>query len=144
MQNEYDKDLVRWAQTQSELIKSGQLDRLDLVNIAQEIESLAKTERRRATDLLVELLSALLTWQVQPLASEQAALEIQYVRLELSFALQDSPSLKCVFIEPDYFSKAWQRAILQAQIKSGLERESFPAQCEWEIEQILNSHWWPA
>ncbi|MFT0727545.1 DUF29 family protein, partial [Synechococcus sp. F70.1] len=42
----YERDFYAWTQEQAALLRSGQLERLDRVHLAEEIEALGRQERR--------------------------------------------------------------------------------------------------
>jgi hypothetical protein len=52
----YDRDFYAWANEQAALLRAGKLDAADIAHIAEEIESMGKTEKRE----LVSRLSVLL------------------------------------------------------------------------------------
>ena len=64
--NLYEHDFYDWANTQAALLRSGKLEAADIENIAEEIESMGKGERRELENRLVVLLLHLLKWQFQP------------------------------------------------------------------------------
>ena len=51
---------------QATLLREGQLSRADIENIAEEIESMGKSERRELVNRLTVLLTHLLKWLYQP------------------------------------------------------------------------------
>ena len=62
----YDGDVVAWAYEQAALLRSGRLEQIDRLNIAEEIEDVAKSEHRELANRLTVLLCHLLKWQFQP------------------------------------------------------------------------------
>jgi len=62
----YDRDFMEWTQTMARLLREGHLDQIDIENIAEEIESLGKRDRREVTRRLEVLLMHLLKIQYQP------------------------------------------------------------------------------
>jgi hypothetical protein len=56
-------------------------------------------------------------------------------------ALKDSPSLK-PYLE-DILAEAYTRALKQALAETGLPADTFPAECDYEIAQILNDDFLP-
>jgi len=62
----YDADFYAWTLEQSNLLKSGQLQKLDIENLVEEIESLGKQQRRELRNRLGILIGHLLKWQYQP------------------------------------------------------------------------------
>ena len=57
MNTSYESDVVAWAKEQAALIRSGHFDKLDLINIAEEIEDVGKSEQRELASRMAVLLS---------------------------------------------------------------------------------------
>jgi hypothetical protein len=62
----YDSDFFAWANEQASLLRAGKLSSADIENIAEEIESMGKSEKRELVSRLTILLLHLLEWQSQP------------------------------------------------------------------------------
>lgn len=62
----YDRDFYAWSREQAELLRSGKLAEADIENIAEEIDSMGRTEKRELISRLTVLLLHLLTWRFQP------------------------------------------------------------------------------
>ena len=64
----YETDFYLWTQQQAALLRQGPFNRvdLDLANIAEEIESMGKSDRRAIESHLFVILLHLLKWQFQP------------------------------------------------------------------------------
>ena len=56
----YDTDFYAWANEQAALLRSGNLSAADIENIAEEIESMGKSEKRELVNRLTVLLLHLL------------------------------------------------------------------------------------
>jgi hypothetical protein len=52
----YDRDFYAWANEQAALLRAGQLSLADVQNIAEEIESMGRTEKRELVSRLTALL----------------------------------------------------------------------------------------
>ncbi len=61
----YDRDFFAWANEQAALLREGKLEEADLESIAEEIESMGKTEKRELISRLTVLLLHLLKWRYQ-------------------------------------------------------------------------------
>ena len=61
----YERDFYAWANEQAALLRSGNLSAADIENIAEEIESMGKSEKRELVNRLAVLLMHLLKWQYQ-------------------------------------------------------------------------------
>ena len=62
----YDQDFLAWSRQQADLLRAGDLARADIEHIAEEIESLGRTEKRELISRLAVLLLHLLKWRYQP------------------------------------------------------------------------------
>ncbi len=58
----YDRDFYAWANEQAGLLRAGRLTDVDIAHIAEEIESLGKSEKRELVGRLAVLLLHLLKW----------------------------------------------------------------------------------
>ena len=94
-QTSIDDDFALWAAEQGALLREGKLDRADLENVAEEIESLGRSGRYEIVSRMEVLLTHLLKWQFQPAKrsnSWRATLLEQ--RTRIADVLKESPSLK--------------------------------------------------
>ena len=62
----YDTDYVAWLEEQVAHLRAGRLAALDVENVAEELESLMKSERRQLENRLEVLIHHLLKWDHQP------------------------------------------------------------------------------
>ncbi len=62
----YDEDVVAWANEQARRLRAGEFHRLDIEHIADEIESVGKTEQQELVNRMAVLIAYLLKWQYQP------------------------------------------------------------------------------
>lgn len=66
MGNLYDTDIAAWASEQAALLRGRQWSALDIENIAEEIDSVGRTEKRELGSRMTVLLAHLLKWQPNP------------------------------------------------------------------------------
>ena len=66
MSDLYDTDFHEWAETQAALLRSRSANALDWDNLAEEIESLAKSDGREVANRLLLICQHLLKWEYQP------------------------------------------------------------------------------
>jgi hypothetical protein len=138
----YDSDFYAWANQQAALLRAGRLTEADIENIAEEIESMGRSERRELVNRLAVLLHHLLKWQHQPLfrgASWRLTVEEQRYRLEDH--LKDNPSLKSQI--PQSTREAYRLAMVRALRETGFDRGTFPDDCPYTFEQAMNAEFWP-
>lgn len=140
--NLYETDFYAWANEQAALLRAGKLSAADVENIAEEIESMGRTEKRELVSRLTVLLLHLLKWRFQPVRrgnSWRTTIRIQ--RLDLSRHLKDNPSLKAKI--PEAVADAYITALIQAADETGLPEATFPAECPWSYDQIIDAAFWP-
>ena len=91
----HDNDFYAWSLEQAALLRAGRVGEADLATIAEEIESMGKTEKRELVSRLTVLLLHLLKWERQPAGrSNSWRLSIANARDEITDLLDDNPSLK--------------------------------------------------
>ncbi|KJR43715.1 protein of unknown function DUF29 [Candidatus Magnetoovum chiemensis] len=93
-QSLYETDFYQWSLKTAELIRQGRLNELDLENIAEEIESLGKNNKRELGSRLAVLIMHLLKWQFQSKKrSKSWKATIVTQRREIKHLIKNSPSL---------------------------------------------------
>jgi len=141
-QSLYDQDFYAWTQEQAGLLRAGKLSTADLEHIAEEIESMGKTEKRELVSRLTVLLLHLLKWQFQPVRQGASwRLSIATNRDALADHLDDNPSLRGI-IEAS-IDTAYRRARRDAALETGLSENTFPAVCPWSFSQMMTEDFWP-
>ncbi len=65
----YDRDFYAWANEQASLLRSGRVAEADIEHIAEEIETMGRSEKRELVNRLTVLLLHLLKWQFQPICA---------------------------------------------------------------------------
>lgn len=138
----YEHDIVAWANEQARLIRTGRLDLLDLVHIAEEIEDVGKSEQRELASRMAVLLAHLLKWHFQPERRGTSwALTIRNQRKGIEKRLARTPSLQPMLHDAEWQEEIWADTVAQAAQETGLD--SFPACCPWTSGQVLNPDWLP-
>jgi hypothetical protein len=138
----YDRDFHAWATEQAALLRAGKLTQADIEHIAQEIESMGKTEKRELISRLTVLMLHLLKWRFQPnLRCRSWRLSIQGQRLDVGAHLADNPSLKTALTS--VIPLSYRRALIDAERETGLDDDVFPGECPWTFEQMLAPDFWP-
>jgi hypothetical protein len=138
----YERDFYGWANEQARLLRERRLTEADLDHIAEEIESMGRSEKRELVSRLTVLLLHLLKWQTQPgYRGASWELSANISRDELAGHLQDNASLKAQL--PDALQTAYRRATLYAARETGLAAGVFPGQCPWSFEQAMEPSFWP-
>jgi len=138
----YDDDFFAWTEEQARLLRAGELAEIDTLNLAEEIESVGRSDRREIRSRLMVLLAHLLKWRFQPHARSAGWLStVREQRDQIESILEDSPSLRPVIAEA--LSRVYKRARTVATEETGLPETTFPADCPFTPEQILAEDFLP-
>lgn len=138
----YDQDFYAWTNAQAGLLRAGKLSEADIEHIAEEIESMGKSEKRELISRLVILMLHLLKWEFQPVRRGPSwRLSIANNRDALTDHLADNPSLRSVL--ESSIEIAYRRARRDAALESGLAEKSFPSTCPWSFSEMMDENFWP-
>ena len=138
----YETDFVQWSAEQSALLREGRLAELDRENVAEEIESLGRSDRREIRSRMEVLITHLLKWEFQPghrCHSWQASISEQ--RVWIGNIIKDSPSLRRY--PAQIFDEAYKDALPVAVRETGLRKSHFPSEPPFTSKQALDGRFWP-
>lgn len=142
MTKEYEKDFYAWTTHNAKLLREGKFSEMDVEHIAEEIESMGKSEKRELMSRLAVLLAHLLKWQFQPeRQSNSWKYTIEEQRDEVLELLDESPSLKHEIKEK--LERAYRKAILWAATEMGVNKSIFQEKCPFSLEETLNKNFYP-
>jgi hypothetical protein len=142
MSETYQTDFYAWAMEQAALLRAGRLSAADVANIAEEIESMGRGEKRELVNRLTVLLLHLLKWHFQPgFRSPSWSSSIREQRIRLRSHLKDNPSLKSSLEEA--FAEAYELAVIAAARETGLPEIHFPKSAPYRYEQTVDGEFWP-
>ncbi len=140
----YEQDFYAWTQTTAALIRAGKWYDLDPEALAEEVESLGKSQQRELARRLDVLVMHLLKWRYQPSRRQEGhswRSTIRTQRRELRRLLQQNPSL--VPQAAPVIAEGYEDARLEASDETGLPLATFPPTCPWQTEQVLDAEFWP-
>ena len=138
----YEGDFHAWAELQAELLRAGRLQEADVENIAEEIASLGRSERRELTSRLAILLTHLLKWQHQPeFRGRSWQLTIVEQRRMLDRHLAENPSLAARLEQ--FVGDAYGDAVIAARRETGLGDGTFSPACPFATTQLLAPEFLP-
>ncbi|RKZ41173.1 MAG: DUF29 domain-containing protein [Gammaproteobacteria bacterium] len=140
--NLQETDFYRWAMETAHTLRIGHYADVDMQLVALELEKMGASERRELINRFAVLLMHLLKWQYQPgIRSRSWELTIKEQRREIQDLLEDNPSLKSQL--PVKLSKAYSKAVLKAEKETNLPQKTFPKECPYQIEQIMQESFYP-
>jgi hypothetical protein len=138
----HDRDFYAWTLEQAHLLREGRWAEVDIVQIAEELESMGASERRALTNRLAVLMAHLLKWRFQPeLRGNSWRNTIEVQRFEVRELLEDNPSLGTNLGER--MEKAYIKSVLLAVRETGLSKQIFPPSCPFSADQLLGEDYWP-
>jgi hypothetical protein len=138
----HEEDFALWSAEQAALIRAEKFDRVDLENVAEEIESLGRSEEHQIDSRMEILLQHLLKWHLQPSKrsrSWKASIVEQRIRIER--IVKSSPSLR------NYPATSLHGSFIigrtDAMNETMLPEAAFPEDCPYTIEQVLDLKFFP-
>lgn len=138
----YDQDFFAWTAETAHLLRAGRFSEVDIAHVAEEIEDMGRRQRREVLSRLTVLLLHLLKWKRQPAKRSRSWQDtIADQRDELRRLFEDSPSLHRAVVMS--LAKVYPDAVRRARIQTGLPMESFPRQCPFTRDQILDEDFLP-
>jgi hypothetical protein len=139
---DYEGDFHAWSVEQARLLRAGEFSAIDIANVAEEIESLGRSDRREIRNRLTVLLMHLLKWRHQPEGRSTGwSGTIREQRRQIELLLEESPSLR-PFIA-GAFGQAYQDARETAAAETGLAETEFPLECPFAAAEILSRSFLP-
>jgi hypothetical protein len=139
---DYEHDFYAWANEQAALLREGRFSEADVANIAEEIESLGRSEKRELVNRLAVLLAHLLKWQFQPdRRGKSWRLTIVEQRNRLGDHLDENASLRSEWASA--VARAYRDAIVDVQKETPLEAGDLPAACPYTAQEILDQAFLP-
>ncbi len=144
----YDRDFYSWALEQAEALRlaAGACVNtpatLDWENLAEEIESLGKSQASELDSRYTQLLAHLLKWRYQPeKRSKSWRRTVDQQRIRIDKLLRQNPGLKSAQVE--IFREAYPDARKFAASEAGLDRSVFPPASPWTLAEATDEDFWP-
>ncbi|MCF4127379.1 DUF29 domain-containing protein [Methylobacterium sp. SyP6R] len=133
----YADDIYGWAMEQAAALRTGNLSVLDRENLAEEIESLGRSEFNRLVSFYALVQLHMLKWHHQPShRCASWAVSISTHRKHVSLTIADNPSLK------SRLDEAFERAYLQARHdairETGFAPAIFPIDCPFTRDEAMS------
>jgi hypothetical protein len=137
----YETDFAAWADEMAAALRAGRLQELDLENLAEEVEGLAKADRRTVRSQLQSMMIHLFKRRIQPERHSRSwDSSILNARYEITDEVEDSPSLRNHLAQN--LEKLYQRAVAEALAETGMEEaprpKQVPIRCPWTLEELLD------
>ncbi len=138
----YDQDFVIWTEETARLLREAKFGRIDIEQVAEEIEDMGKNYRHEVHSRLVVLIHHLLKWRYQPekrSGSWKATIVTQ--RRDLASRFEQAPSLRRILREK--LPAVYSDAVEEAAAETGLPESHFPGGCPFSEQEILDRQFFP-
>ncbi len=137
---DYNGDFYAWLNHNAALLRQGKFSEIDIDNVAEELEGMARSEKRELMQRLILLLTHLLKWQYPP-GGRSWKYAIGELRFSLANLLEESPSLWKELEES--LGVAYKKAVEVTVDETNLKERDFPAKCPFTIAQCLDKSFFP-
>ena len=141
MKTLYESNYLQWLEETITCLKARQLADIDYENLIEELEDLAKNEKRRVRSLLEQIIRHLLLYQYwdleKPRNANHWAAEIIGFRNQLNDDLTDNLRNHL----DENFNLIYTNALDYVKAKTKLT--NLPELCPYSLEQILDKNWLP-
>lgn len=143
LQKLYEVDDYLWLEETIKLLKTKDLDNLDLYNLIEELESLGRSELNKVRSLLRQIMIHILLLEYWEQEYEQNYRhwqgEIIAFRDDLNHSLTTTLKNKL----SQELEDIYQVALKLVDKKTGLSLKQFPNNCPYSLEQLLDDSWYP-
>ena len=141
-QNLYETDFFSWTLRQAELLRAGQTELADLANIAEEIETLGRSEESKLESAYMLIGMHLLKVLFQPERTTPSwRRTILHNRLAAAKLLRLNPGLKPK--RERLFASAYEDARKEAAEETGMSLAIFPETPPFSLEQVEDEEYRP-
>lgn len=138
----YARDFYTWTRRQAELMRAGSLEKIDIANLVEEIETLGRSEAAALESAYRLICLHQLKRLVQPerASSRSWTNTIIRERLHAARVLRDNPGLKPR--RQALFDSAYADARKEAAGETGLALSTIPEIAPFSFAQIVDEDFW--
>lgn len=138
----YEADFFAWTQDQAAKLRARTHNDVDWDNLAEEIDSVGRSQKREIRHRMGVLLHHLLKWEFQVDRRKKSwRATIREQRRGIREVLADSPSL--AKFPAQILDEAFLDGLSEAIEETGLPSSAFPTSCPWSIDQIRDGGFFP-
>lgn len=142
----YERDYYAWILQQASALRERRIEDIDWANVAEEIEDLAKSEKRALKNQLARLFEHLLKLAHAPVSlrhknSRAWEITVRSARREIGELFDESPSLRGKILE--ILDSAYQSGRDAALRATRLPDSAIPETPPWTFEEALNGSFFP-
>ncbi len=143
--SDYEQDFYAWTQEQARLLKLGNLSRLDVKNLIEEVEDMGRSELRSLDSAIKQAVLHLAKLAYSPSEDPRAGWNASVVkqRDEIEELLEANPSFKSKLDRS--FEKVWPgaRKIAIADLAVFNEKPVIPIECPFTLSNLRDEGFLP-
>jgi hypothetical protein len=138
----YESDFYAWTADQARMLRHAKPDRIDWANLAEEVESLGRSDKRGIGSDLKIVLEHLIKWKFQPeKRSDSWSDSIEEHRDRIARIVEDSPSLAST--PGEVLGREYRKARRKTLPDTKLPLGKIPTACPFAIEEVLDPDFLP-
>jgi Domain of unknown function DUF29 len=143
----YDTDFTAWAEQTARLLREARFADIDMPALIEEIDGLARSDRKAIYSQLKRLLFHLLKMAYfsdhhYKRAGAGWKRTVVSARNEIEESISDSPSLAPY--PATRLAEAYAKVRMEAGVLPGFADDAVPASCPWSIEEVLDPSFFPS
>jgi len=147
---EYEQDFDAWLDNHIRLLQQKRFTELDIAHLIEELEDMGKSRKAELESRLIVLIAHLLKWQIEFQTLKERWQEwegkswrntIIEQRFQINRTIRKNPSLKAYL--PQAIQGVYADSICLATKESQLPESTFPEECPYSLEQILDENFYP-
>jgi hypothetical protein len=133
----YEEDFAAWLKAQADLLRQRRFDDLDVENLAEEVESVGRSEFRSLESALELILLHMMKWDYQvERRGNSWRNTIHEQRRQVAKLLRDNPSFKSRLEEA--VSDAYAGVPDKVDTATGVPAHRLPSGCPYSWDEIMN------
>jgi uncharacterized protein DUF29 len=142
----YDRDYYAWLQGQVRALRERRIEDVDWENLAEEIESLARNERRGIRSQMARVVEHLLKLEYErgifrDYDARGWRVSVRSARRQMRELLSESPSLRPQLAQ--MLLDAYEDGRLEALREPALSEDILPEISPWTVEQVMDDSFVP-
>jgi DNA-directed RNA polymerase subunit L len=138
----YDVDDDQWLEQTINLLKNHQFQQLDLDNLIEELEDLGREKKNAVASLLEQIIRHLLLLQYWTTEAEYNTVHRQEEIYNFRIQLRRTITTNLRKYLEDELTSIYQDALGFVKIKT-TNLVTFPTDCSYSLEQLLDRSWLP-
>jgi hypothetical protein len=132
----YEQDFLAWTEQQAALVRAGRLEQLDRDNLAEELDTMGRSESGELENRLEVLLMHMLKWDHQSARRSRSwKATMREQRNAIRRLMRRSPSLKRDLEAT--IAEVYRDAVGRASDETGLGAATFPEQLPYSLAEVL-------